>query len=220
MSRILKNKIALVFIILGISVQFAYFGCSSDENEKPKKRISTPEFPDQEGWNSTVISTKNGVRNAIIRYGHMQRFKKRKIVEFDDGIEIDFYNDEGEHTSKLKSERGRLKESTNDIEAIENVVVVSDSGITLQTERLWWDNSIEKVVTDKFVTITTVENDTLYGYGFESDQYLKNWQIKNVSGKAGRGFDLNFKMSKEEQKTDSVSSDSQIIKNDSLSNGE
>ena len=34
--------------------------------------------------------------------------------------------------------------------------------------------------------ITTLDNDTLYGIGFESDSDLKNWQIIQPSGVTGR----------------------------------
>jgi len=197
-----------IFIVLLFHVLFIiFFTCQNSSKNSEEKRENL-EFPDQEGWNSTMTSTKDGILSAVIRYGHMQRFKKRKVVEFDGGIEIDFYDEKGNHTSKLTSDEGKLNEGTNDIEAIKNVVVVSDSGINLKTEQIWWDNSVEKVVTDKFVTITTNKNDTLYGYGFESDQHLDNWSIRKVSGKAGRGLDLGTEFRENKKTIDSVSVES------------
>jgi hypothetical protein len=34
--------------------------------------------------------------------------------------------------------------------------------------------------------ITTLEEDTLYGVGFESDSDMKNWKILSPSGVTGR----------------------------------
>ena len=167
--------------------------------------MEQPEYPDQEGWNSTVTSSKNGIVGAIIQYGHMQRFKKRNVVDFDSGIVVDFYDEQGVHTSKLTSRNGRLDEATNNIEAIGNVHVVSDTGISLRTQRLKWDNSIEKIISNNFVTIVTAEKDTFYGNGFESDQNLENWHITGFSGKASKGLDLDFQFKKKKQPTDSVS---------------
>ena len=220
MSHISKNNTYYkILIIVGILLTLLVCFLKCRKNEDNKAAIEAQaEFPDQEGWNSTVTSSVEGKVNAIINYGHMQRFKKRKVVEFDSGIEIDFYEKNGKHTTKLTSNKGKLNEATNNIEAFENVVVISDSnGVTLKTEQLWWDNSIEKVVSDKFVTITTVERDTFYGYGFESDQYLDNWIIKRFSGKAGRGFDLNVDLSGKDQKVDSITTDSTVTTKDSLS---
>ena len=66
------------------------------------------------------------------------------------------------------------------------VVVVSDSGITLYSETLSWESKDEKLQTKEEIMITTLDNDTLYGIGFESDSDLKNWKIIEPSGVTGR----------------------------------
>jgi len=199
----MKITITFIFIFSLIGL-LTLIGCQQ-KNDETIANIEEMEFPDQEGWNSTVTSSKNGIVAAIINYGHMQRFKKRKVVEFDDGIVVDFFDDQGIHTSKLTSEKGRLDEATNNIEAFGNVFVVSDTGITLTTERLRWDNSIEKIVSNDFVTIVTADQDTFYGNEFESDQNLENWHITSFSGKASKGLDLGFQLSKKTSTGDSVS---------------
>ncbi len=197
----IKNSLKItLFVLLG----FLVLSNCQKKNEENSANIEEMEYPDQEGWNSKLISTKIGIVGAKINYGHMQRFKKRKIVEFDGGIVVDFYNEQGIHTSKLISERGRLDEATNNIEAFGNVVVVSDTGITLKTERLRWDHSIEKIVSTDFVTIVTADKDTFYGNGFESDQNLDNWRITSFSGKTSRALDLNFQREKKKSRSDSI----------------
>ncbi len=192
--------LVMIWLVAGI------IGCQKQEKTEVIKQEKMT-YPDQEAWNSNVNYTTNGILTARINYGHMQRFKNRKVAEFDEGIIIDFYNEKGEHTSRLTSDRGKLNEATSSIEAFDNVVVVSDSGIDLKTEHLWWDNTIEKVMSDEFVTITTLDNDTLYGYGFESDQYLNNWEIKVHSAKAGRSLELDLGISKKKEKADSTKVD-------------
>lgn len=172
----------------------------SQEDDAPRIETNV-KYPAQEGWASTLIATKNGQTAAIIKYGHMMRYEEEKTVYFDEGVEVDFFNERGEHTSKLTSRKGRLEELTTNVEALENVVVVSDSGITLSTEKLWWDNALEKVKSDQFVTITTVENDVLHGVGFESDQTLSNWMILEPRGKTDKKIDLNFDHSKQRNTT-------------------
>jgi len=196
-------KSVINIILISLFGLFVISSCQKKQDTVVADMEQT-EYPDQEGWNSTVTSSKNGIVGAIIKYGHMQRFKKRKVVDFDKGIVVDFFDEQGVHTSNLISERGRLDEATNNIEAFGKVVVVSDTGITLMTERLRWDNSIEKIVSNNFVTIITVDQDTFYGNGFESDQNLENWHITSFSGKASRGLNLDFQFSK--KKTSDLSS--------------
>ena len=60
--------------------------------------------------------------------------------------------------------------------------VVSDSGVTLFTDTLSWDNVREKIFTDDSVKFITESQDTLYGIGFESDVELNNWKILKPTG--------------------------------------
>ena len=198
------NKNILIILITSLLGIIILVGCQKKQDTVVADMEQT-EYPDQEGWNSTVTSSKKGIVGATIKYGHMQRFKKRKVVEFDSGVVVDFYDEQGVHTSNLTSHKGRLDEATNNIEAYGNVVVVSDTGINLKTERLKWDNSIEKIISNNFVTIVTAEKDTFYGNGFESDQNLENWHIIGFSGKASKGLDLDFQFKKKKQETDSAS---------------
>ena len=62
--------------------------------------------------------------------------------------------------------------------AIQNVVAQNDSGVVLKTEELKWRNSDQKIVTDKFVSITT-RKEIIEGYGLEADQSLNNYIVFN-----------------------------------------
>jgi LPS export ABC transporter protein LptC len=187
--------------ILYFGLALLWLGCRSQEQQ-----TVTPQNydgPDQEGWNSRITVTSNGRQTAIVQYSHMEKFSRRREVKFDDGLVVDFYNPEGKHTSNLVSERGVLYEETNDVEALGNVVVKSDSGATVLTQRLRWDNGRQKIVSNEFVTIVTAQNDTLYGQGFQSDQSLKHWSIGKPSGVSQKRIDLTGK-----EKTNSSPSDS------------
>lgn len=213
----MKHKFGLSLIIFVATLSLFLVFCSCQKKgEDDVANSDNLEFPDQEGWNSVVTTTKNGLINASIHYGHMQQYKKRKVVELFKGISVDFYDEKGKHTSNLVSEKGKINEVTNDIEAFGNVVVVSDTGISLKTEHLKWDNNIEKIVSNEFVTIITADQDTFYGKGFESDQNLNNWRILDFSGKASRGFDLNLQLKPKPVASDSVQSDTTITESDTM----
>ena len=77
-----------------------------------------------------------------------------------------------------------IDEKTNFMTAIDNVVVVSDSGATLYTDTLKWDSKEEIIYTASPIMLTTNKNDTLYGSGFESDVGLNHWKILYPSGVA------------------------------------
>ncbi len=167
---------------------FLCLGCRSQE--QPPVTPPNYEGPDQEGWNSRITVTSNGRTSAIIQYAHMEKFSKRRETKFDGGIVVDFYNTTGQHTSNLVAERGVLYEENSDVEAIGKVVVKSDSGMTVWTPRLRWENTRQKIVSNEVVTIATAERDTLHGQGFVSDQNLKVWSIRRPSGVSQKKIDL------------------------------
>ena len=70
--------------------------------------------------------------------------------------------------------------NTQDMYAIDSVVAVSDSGVTLTTDELIWKNKSKKIITDKFVRIVN-EEEIIEGYGFESDQNLHNYTIFDIT---------------------------------------
>lgn len=171
------NRIAIGFICALAVV----CGCSRDEPESVTVE-ETEELPSQEGWNSQLFISEAGRLRAVVHFGHMKKFEKSKTVIFDEGVKVDFYNRDGSHASLLTSDQGRYNEVTEDVVGIGNVVVVSDSGYTLWTEILKWENKREKIVTDTTVMVTTADHDTLYGTGFISNPDLSHLIIKNPSG--------------------------------------
>jgi lipopolysaccharide assembly outer membrane protein LptD (OstA) len=84
--------------------------------------------------------------------------------------------------SVLYSDSARFNQRTNNLTAIGNVIVVSDSGFTLSSHTITWDNQYKLIHTEEHVMFTTTTLDTMYGIGFESDMDLSQWKIKKPSG--------------------------------------
>ena len=103
-------------------------------------------------------------------------------------VEIDFYNDTGDHISMLFADSAKINEQNNDLKANGNVYVISDSGYTLTTHEIIWDNSYRMIIAEDSVMFTTSSGDTLYGVGFESDSDLEEWRISKPFGIAREGI--------------------------------
>ena len=156
------------------------FACSNVESDKLGE--TREGLPDAESWNATITLTNNGSRRAIIKSGHLEKYQQRQYILLDQNVDADFFNENEVYTSNLKSEIAEIDESKDFLIAMGNVVVVSDSGVTLYTDTLSWDNVDEKVFTDDSVVFITEQNDTLYGIGFKSDIELNNWEIMQPTG--------------------------------------
>jgi len=178
MEKIFRSLLLSVLIMFS----FELVSCS-DQSVKPKViSIKTRELPDQESFNSKVVFSDSGIVKAILRAGHIAVYSSRNETLLDNGIEVDFYDRDGNHTSVLTADRGKVDDVTQDLYAFGNVIARSDSGVVLKTEELKWVNARRKIVTDKYVEITS-PTEEIRGYGLESDQSLKDYVIFKVSGR-------------------------------------
>ena len=172
------KPINFVFLILLLS-------CSNQPIENMPSREG---LPNQESWRVNIILTDQGTIRAKVKAGHLEKYNEKEFILLDNSVMVDFFDSNEQHTSILNSNKAEVNQRSNDMKAIGNVVAVSDSGISLYSETLVWDSKNEKLRTKDKIMITTLDQDTLYGIGFESDSDLENWKIINPSGVTGRDF--------------------------------
>ena len=182
MKQILGMQYTLA-LLLGISL--IIFSCHSMGELKIEK--SSGEIVENEIWQPLIILTRK--ENKMIKAKAKKLFKnKNESALLVGNVEIDFFNDAGEHISMLYADSARINEKNNDLQANGNVYVVSDSGYTLSTRRLIWDNSYKMILAEDSVMFTTSDGDTLQGVGFESDADLEEWRIFRPFGVAREGI--------------------------------
>lgn len=181
-----KNKqTRWVVLLLGL-LALTLWQC--DHSDTANVTPSQEEIPEQEGWNSTVTVTKSGRPSAIIRYGHMQKFRNKRITTFGNGITVDFFDKDGRQTSMLTADSGVMRDVTSEFEAMGNVIVITEDGRSLRTEKLRWDHRRQRIISEVLTMFATTTGDTLVGEGFESDQSLHHWQISKPKGVTGRAY--------------------------------
>tara|TARA_B100001250_G_C19764658_1_gene774158 strand:- start:682 stop:1230 length:549 start_codon:yes stop_codon:yes gene_type:complete len=88
-----------------------------------------------------------------------------------------FFNDSGLHISTLYSDSAIVESFSNNLKAFGNVKVISDSGYTLFSDKIYWNNQYKLVTSDDSVMFTNSFKDTMYGIGFESDIDLTHSKI-------------------------------------------
>ncbi len=156
-------------------------GCSS-QNIKPPidSSLNVSKLPLQESWMDTVAFSDSGKTKALLIAGHLTMFDHPNETLLDSNVKVNFYDENQIQTTTLTSLKGRVDNTNNNLYAIDSVVAINDSGVVLRTQELMWNNNTRKIITDKFVTITTPK-EKIQGYGFESDQSLRNYTIYNIT---------------------------------------
>lgn len=144
-------------------------------------KVAKDRIPSQESWNTTIRINSVGNENVQARAAYSAHYDDPKEILFIGDVQLDFFNEEGVHSSTMSADTGRIDDKRHLFTANGNVYVESDSGMTLSTSILYWYENKESIFTDQPIVFTS-ETDTLYGIGFESDANLENWTITKPTG--------------------------------------
>jgi len=167
-------------ILAAIFFSIIIISCSEEKIQPSIDKTNVQgEIPSNESWNSKIMFTDEGRIKAVLFTDHLKMYEEQKITLLD-GVKINFYNQDQKNTSWLTSLRGKVDDVTKNMFAFDSVVAKNDSGTVLKTSELMWRQKDQKILTDKFVTITSPK-EIIQGFGFESDQHLNNYVIYNIT---------------------------------------
>jgi len=154
-------------------------------SESPDQPPADGERPQQELFDATIKFYDKDRISAVLQAGRIRKFERTSQVLLDSGVVMDFFGEDGRHTSTLWADSGRTDELRKDMVAMGNVIARSDSGDRLETHELRWDNKSRQVRSNVNVKLST-RTDTIYGTGFVSDEHLRNWHVDDPVGSSYR----------------------------------
>lgn len=129
----------------------------------------------------TMFYTEKNLMKVLLKAKKINEFQNGD-QEFPEGIYIEFYDDAGKITSTLRANSAYYFKAEYKWRGLGDVEVINiEKKQQLNTEELFWKPDTKKIFTDKFVTIK-LENEILYGTGFDADQDLSNYTMKNPEG--------------------------------------
>lgn len=136
----------------------------------------------EKGRDVTMIYSEDGQvvmklhADKVTRYGESDPY-----IEFNDGLEVQFFDEYGNPGSHLTAEYGIRYEKTELTEIRRNVQVVNVRRERLTTEELIWNPQEKTIKSDKRVQIRT-EDEDIEGIGFEADEEFTRWRILKPIG--------------------------------------
>lgn len=102
--------------------------------------------------------------------------------EFPKGIYIEFYETDGNLSSKLRANHAFYYKKENKWKATGKVEVINlAKNEQLNTEELFWLPAKEDIFTESFVTIR-MQSEVIYGEGLQAKQDMSSYTIKNPQG--------------------------------------
>ncbi len=176
-------RVSILVLVLSLVIS-----CEPVEESPAQEASENLRIPSQESWNPTIRINSVGKETVQARAAYSAHYDDPKEIIFIGKVRLDFFNQDGEHSSIMSADTGRIDDSNHLFTATGNVYVESDSGAILTTSILHWNENRESIYTDQAIILTTL-TDTLYGVGFESDANLENWTIRQPTGVSYREFD-------------------------------
>lgn len=157
--------------------------CRSNTPEEIKAVVDEGNFPSLSVNELESVITDSGRIAYRFRTPEMNQYKNRvkPYTEFPKGLHLIVYNKDEEIDAQVKSDYAIYYEKEKLWELKNNVEAVNFKNEVINTEQLFWDTEKHIIYSDEFIKITT-ETEILTGYGFESDEKLENYTIKNISG--------------------------------------
>lgn len=173
--------------ILIVCISLLVINCSNNDLEVINAFTEDSKYPLQTGKNIEVQYTDSTRLQLIFKAPRMKKFlvdeQEGAYYEFEEGIEVFFYDSDEKLESTFKSGYANYYEEKNIWKAQDSVIARNvQTNEQLTTEELFWDQKNKRIYSNVFTKITS-EDGVFYGEkGFESDQKLENYKLKGSSG--------------------------------------
>lgn len=151
---------------------------SCREGAGPEK-LQIYEGPVNSAQNIHILHSDSAVLRSEITAPKQLEFANGNL-EFPEGIDIQFFNLQGQLETTMRADKGYYLRDQNLYKGEGNVQVKNlPKDQRLQTEELFWNQAERKIYTEKFVTIQ--ERQTLFnGTGMEADDGFSTYKLKKV----------------------------------------
>ena len=161
-------------VVLALCLAAAAASCQSRNDDKGS--IATADVPDQEFSDFTTLESDSALVRWALKSPVARVYNARKLLVTDDP-RIEFFDEFGQLSSILTSDKGEYNQVTHDLTALGHVVVTSVEGYVLETETLVWVEKLGEIHSEDFVKFTR-GSDILTGYGLRGDPGLRDVEIK------------------------------------------
>ena len=166
------------------AVMFVLFPACSGKDKKLAEAISENDtLPSMKSLGVTTLISDSGItRYKIVAEEWLIHDKKNPPYwAFEKGVYLEKIDTLFRVDASIKADTAYYHEKKKIWELRGHVQILSQRGDKFQTDLLFWDEKKEKVYSDKFIQIEQ-EDKVIKGYGFESNQDLSEYEIKNTTG--------------------------------------
>lgn len=185
-----KNRLKTYTIIMNITaalyaaVMFVIFpSCSGKDKNLVDAITERDSLPSMKSLGVTTLISDSGITRYKIITEEWSIFDKKTPPHwaFEKGVYLEKFDSLLHIDASIKADTAYYYEKEKLWELRSKVHIQSQRGDKFDTELLFWDENKKKVYSDNFIRIEQ-EDKTITGYGFESNQELTDYVIRNTTG--------------------------------------
>ena len=159
---------------------------SCEKSDEGTESVNYDTLMTEQSENLSIVMSENGRKSYFFKTPLLEGYTlgKDPYREFRRGIHITTYQDDSMMTvnSTLVANYAIYYENRKLWEAKGDVVVEKEDGTRLYTQQLFW-NSMTKRIYSNVDTKIVKGADVFFGEGFESDEELRQWRFRRMTGK-------------------------------------
>ena len=166
------------------AVMFVLFpACSGKDKNLAEAITERDSLPSMRSLGVTTLISDSGITRYKIITEESTVFDKKNppYWAFEKGVYLEKFDSLFRIDASIKADTAYYYEKKKLWELRSNVSIRNLKGDKFDTELLFWDEKKEEIYSDKYIRIEQ-EDKTITGYGFESNQELTEYQIRNTTG--------------------------------------
>ena len=175
------TNIAAAFLA---AVMFVLFPACSGRGKNLAEAVSENDtLPSMKTLGVSTLISDSGITRYKVEAEEWLIYDKKNppYWAFEKGVYLEKFDTLFRIEASIKADTAYYHEKKKLWELKGNVQIMSLRGDKFQTDLLFWDEKKEKVYSDKYIQIEQ-DDKMIRGYGFESNQDLTEYEIKNTTG--------------------------------------
>lgn len=157
--------------------------CSGNDKNLAESITERDSLPSMKSLGVNTLISDSGITRYKIITEEWSIFDKKNPSHwaFEKGVYLEKFDSLLRIDASIQADTAYYYEKEKLWKLMSNVHIRSQRGDKFDTELLFWDEKGKRVYSDKYIRIEQ-EDKTIEGYGFESNQELTDYVIRNTTG--------------------------------------
>ena len=176
-------KKSIVTIIFGVVTVLLFSACGGSKQEQIAAVDDRKDIPSLDATTVSTVVSDSGITRYRMSAEKWLVYDKAEepYWDFPEGILLENFNTELAVDASVVSDYAIFYEKKQIWELKGNVNAMNLEGEHFETEHLFWNQKTERIYSDSLITITRASS-VIVGVGFDSNQSLTKYEIKNPHG--------------------------------------